>query len=83
MNIGLLPTRHARYRPDHLAVVFEDTRLTYRQFNKRINRIGNALRARTGCRDSAYGFRFDYGDYESHDDRSRQRSAPESADYRT
>ncbi|HLY28213.1 MAG TPA: AMP-binding protein [Aggregatilineales bacterium] len=43
MNIGLLPTRHARYRGDHLAVVFGDKRLTYREFNARINRIANAL----------------------------------------
>lgn len=43
MNIGLLPTRHARYRPDHLALVFGDTRLTYREFNLRINRLANAL----------------------------------------
>jgi len=43
MNIGALLPRHARYRPDHLAVVFEDHRLTYRQFNRRVNRLANAL----------------------------------------
>jgi len=43
MNIGILLPRHARYQPDHLAVVFEDQRLTYRQFNKRVNRLANAL----------------------------------------
>ena len=43
MNIGNLPARHARYRGDHLAVVFGDQRLTYRQFNARINRLANAM----------------------------------------
>ena len=45
MNLGTLPERHARYRPDHTAVVFGDTRLTYREFNRRINRVANALRS--------------------------------------
>ena len=45
MNIGTLLPRHARYRPDHLAVVFEDHRLTFRQFNARVNRLANALLA--------------------------------------
>ena len=39
MNIGTLVTRHARYRPDHLAFVFEDARLTYRDFNATVNRL--------------------------------------------
>jgi acyl-CoA synthetase (AMP-forming)/AMP-acid ligase II len=43
MNIGTLLPRHALYRPDHLAVIFEDHRLTYRNFNKRVNRLANAL----------------------------------------
>jgi acyl-CoA synthetase (AMP-forming)/AMP-acid ligase II len=43
VNIGSLFTRHARYRPDHLAVVFEDQRLTWLEFNNRINRLANAL----------------------------------------
>ena len=30
MNIGALLPRHARYRPDHLALVVGDQRLTYR-----------------------------------------------------
>jgi long-chain acyl-CoA synthetase len=42
-SIGTLLPRHARYRPDHLAVVFEDQRLTYRDFNRRVNRLANAL----------------------------------------
>ncbi|MBI5667642.1 MAG: AMP-binding protein [Chloroflexi bacterium] len=43
MHIGDIITRHARYRPDHVAVVFEEHRLTYRQFNTRLNRLANAL----------------------------------------
>jgi long-chain acyl-CoA synthetase len=43
MNIGALLPRHAQYRPDHLAVVFEDHRLTFRQFNARVNRLAHAL----------------------------------------
>ena len=45
MDIGALLPRHARYRPDHLAVVFEDHRLTFREFNARVNRLANALLA--------------------------------------
>src|SRR5258708_32488179 len=45
MNIGALLSRHAQYRPDHLAVVFEDHRLTFRQFNARVNRLAHALLA--------------------------------------
>jgi len=43
MNIGSLFSRHARYRPEHLAVVFNDQRLTYFEFNRRINRLANCL----------------------------------------
>lgn len=43
MNIGTLPTRQARWRPDHLAVVFEHHRLTSREFNQRVNRLANAF----------------------------------------
>ena len=43
MNLGAILTRHARYRPNHLAVVFRDQRLTYREFNRRVNCIANAL----------------------------------------
>lgn len=43
MNIGTLLSRHARYRPDHVAVVFENRRLTYREFNRGVNRLANAL----------------------------------------
>ncbi len=43
MNIGSLFSRHAKYRPNHLAVVFEDNRLTWFEFNQQINRLANAL----------------------------------------
>ena len=43
MNIGSLLTRNAQYRPDHTAVVFEDQRLSFLDFNKRVNRLANAL----------------------------------------
>ena len=43
MNIGSLFSRHAKYRPDHLAVVFGDQRLTHKEFNRSINRLANAL----------------------------------------
>jgi long-chain acyl-CoA synthetase len=43
INLGLLLTRNARYRPDHLAIIFEKTRLNYLEFNKGVNRIANAL----------------------------------------
>ncbi|HZE70990.1 MAG TPA: AMP-binding protein [Pyrinomonadaceae bacterium] len=43
MNIGSLLPRHARYRPDHTAIVFNDLRLSFREFNLRVNRLANAL----------------------------------------
>ncbi len=43
MNIGLLLPGHARYRPNHTAIVFEDCRLSFREFNARVNRLANAL----------------------------------------
>jgi acyl-CoA synthetase (AMP-forming)/AMP-acid ligase II len=43
MNLGTIFTRHARYRPDHTAIVFEDKRLTYLELNQNINRLANAL----------------------------------------
>lgn len=43
MHIGGLLTRHARYRPDHPAVIVGDTRLSYRQFNARVNQAAHAL----------------------------------------
>jgi len=43
MRIGDLLTRAARCYPDKEAVVFEETRLTYRQVNERTNRLAAAL----------------------------------------
>ena len=45
MNIGSLFARHARYRPNHPAFVFEDQRLTWNELNRSINRLANALLA--------------------------------------
>ena len=49
MNIGTLLQRHAHYRPDHLALVVGQERLTYRDLNKRVNKLANAL-LRVGVR---------------------------------
>ena len=43
MNIGSLFSRHAQYRPNHLAIVFKDQRLTWLELNQNINRLANAL----------------------------------------
>jgi acyl-CoA synthetase (AMP-forming)/AMP-acid ligase II len=43
MNIGSLLPRHAQYRPHHTAIVIEDRRLTFREFNRRVNQLANAL----------------------------------------
>ena len=43
MNLGLLLGQHSRYRPDHLAVVCEDERLTFRELEAQVNRLANAL----------------------------------------
>jgi long-chain acyl-CoA synthetase len=43
VNLGTLPTRHARCRPDHLAVVFGDQRLTWREFNSQVNRLAHVF----------------------------------------
>jgi len=43
MNIGSLLPRHALHRSEHTAVVFEDCRLNFREFNARVNRLANAL----------------------------------------
>ena len=45
MDIGRLMRRHALYRPEQVAVVFEGQRLTYAAFNGRVNRLANALLA--------------------------------------
>jgi len=43
MHLGSLFSRHARYRPNHLAVVFGEQRLTWLEFNRSINRLANAF----------------------------------------
>ena len=43
MNVGSLIARHAQYRPHHTGVVFENQRLSFWEFNRRINRLANAL----------------------------------------
>jgi acyl-CoA synthetase (AMP-forming)/AMP-acid ligase II len=43
MNLGTLFLRHAKYRPDHLAAVFEDQRLTWLEFNQSINRLAHVM----------------------------------------
>jgi long-chain acyl-CoA synthetase len=45
MNIGTVLPRHAAFRPDHTAIIFEDQRLTYRQLHQSVNRVSNALSA--------------------------------------
>jgi long-chain acyl-CoA synthetase len=44
-HLGLLPAHHARFRGDHIAVVFDGKRLTFAEFDRRINRAANALAA--------------------------------------
>lgn len=43
MNIGKLLTKSARTFPDNLAVAHGSNRLTYAEFNSRVNRLANAL----------------------------------------
>lgn len=44
-ELASLISRHARYRPHATAVVFEGTRLSYREFAARVARVGNALKS--------------------------------------
>ena len=41
--LGDIPRKHARLNPDWECVVCEDVRLTWKQFNERINRLANGL----------------------------------------
>ncbi len=41
--LGEIIARNARKFPDKEAVIYGDTRLTFRQFNARINRLAHAL----------------------------------------
>jgi acyl-CoA synthetase (AMP-forming)/AMP-acid ligase II len=45
MNIGSLLGRHARYRPQHTAVICGDERWSFADYNRRVNRLANALLA--------------------------------------
>ncbi|HSD41452.1 MAG TPA: AMP-binding protein [Burkholderiales bacterium] len=45
IELATLVQRHAHYRPDATAVVFENQRLTYAQFWARVARAGNLLRS--------------------------------------
>lgn len=44
MNVGMLLPSHAKYRPDKVAIVFEGKRLTFKEFNRRVNKCANLLR---------------------------------------
>jgi long-chain acyl-CoA synthetase len=44
LELTRLISHNARFRPDHLAVVFEQERLTWRQFHARVARAANVLR---------------------------------------
>ncbi|MBI4768566.1 MAG: acyl--CoA ligase [Deltaproteobacteria bacterium] len=41
MNLGTLLPRQARFRSDHTAVVFGETRLTYEELNRSVTRLAN------------------------------------------
>ena len=43
MALNILLSRHARYTPTKTALVCGDCRLTFADFNVRVNRLGNAL----------------------------------------
>lgn len=43
MPLNALLARHARYHPDKVAVVFAEHRVTFRDLNRRVNRLCNAL----------------------------------------
>jgi len=45
MNIGKVLPRHAQFRPDHPAIICGGWRLTYAEFDRRTNRLANALLA--------------------------------------
>src|SRR5688572_28432196 len=43
MNVGSLLPWHSRYRPDHVAVICGEHRLTFAELDDRVNRLANAL----------------------------------------
>ncbi|MGH2715102.1 MAG: class I adenylate-forming enzyme family protein [Thermoleophilaceae bacterium] len=44
MDISKVLAGHARHRAEHPAVIFEDQRLSYREFDRRVARLANATR---------------------------------------
>jgi acyl-CoA synthetase (AMP-forming)/AMP-acid ligase II len=48
-TLGDIPRCGANSYPDNIAMVYESTRLTYREFNNRVNRFANAL-IKLGCK---------------------------------
>jgi long-chain acyl-CoA synthetase len=49
MQLGTVLTRHARYSPNRLAVICGEAQLTFRDFDRKVNQLANALLA-TGVR---------------------------------
>jgi len=45
MNLGNILPHHARFRSDHAALICGDQRLTYRELNRSVNQIANAIHA--------------------------------------
>ena len=43
MPLNTLLPRHSRYYPEKLAVVFGEHRLSFFEFNRRVNKVANAL----------------------------------------
>jgi len=43
MNVGSLLPWHARFRPDHVAVICGNERLSFRELEQRVNSLANAL----------------------------------------
>ena len=43
MNVGSLLPWHARYRPEHVAIVCGDDRLSFNELEVRVNRLANGL----------------------------------------
>ncbi len=43
MNIGRLLKRHAKFRPDHPALIFGEERLNFKAFNSSVNQLANGF----------------------------------------
>lgn len=46
MNLANILINHARFQPNRTAILFEDARLSFYEFNQRVNRLANALTER-------------------------------------